>query len=108
MASFAADPVPIAVQMAPIAGRTNAHRRCSGSAGCGTIGEKHIARKALRPRGWRGASGCTAMAMPAAVLAIVMAPFRSKATGMSQADRRHHGYLDDGELKDEVHQPFSH
>lgn len=94
--------------MATIAGRTNAHRRCSGSAGCGTIGEIHIARKALRLRGWRGASGCTAMAMPAAVLAIIMAPVRSEATGMGQADCRHHGYLDDGEPKEEMHQPFSH
>lgn len=108
IASFAPNPVPITIQMAPIAGRTNAHRRCSGSAGCGTIGKIHIARKTLRPRRWRGASGCTGMAMPAAVLAIVMAPVRSKATGMSQADRRHHGYLDDGETKDVMHQPFSH
>lgn len=46
--------------------------------------------------------------MPAAVLAIVMASVRSKATGMGQADRRHHGYLDDGEPKEEMHQPFSH
>lgn len=108
MASFATDSVPIAVQMAPIAGRTHSYRRCSGSAGCGTIGEIHIAGKALRPRGWRGASGCTTMAMPAAVLAIVMASVRSKATGMSEADRRHRGYQDEGETKDEMHQPFSH
>lgn len=108
IASFAPNPVPITIQMAPIAGRTHSHRRCSGSAGCGTIWKIHIARKTLRPRRWRRASRCTAMAVPTAVLAIVMATVRSKATGMGETDRRHHGYLDDGETKDEVHQPFSH
>ncbi len=104
--SFAPNPVPIAVKMAPIAGRTDSYRRCSGSAGCCTIGEIDIAGEALRLRGWRGGLGCTAMAMPATVLAIVMAPVRSKATRMGQADRRHHGYLDDSETKDGMHQPF--
>lgn len=48
------------------------------------------------------------MAMPAAVLAIIMAPVRSKATGMGENVRWHHGYLDDGEPNEEMHQPFSH
>lgn len=108
MGSFAADPVPIAVQMTPIAGRTDTDWRRSGRAGSGTIGKIHIARKTLRPRRWRRASRCTAMAVPAAVLAIVMATVRSKATGMGETDRRHHGYLDDGDKKDEMHQPISH
>ncbi|GGB55766.1 hypothetical protein GCM10010833_08080 [Blastomonas aquatica] len=77
--------------MAAITGGTDPHRGCSGSPGGSAIREIYIAGKTLGPRGWGITSGRTAMAVPAAVPAIIMAAVRSKAPRMGKGDCRNDG-----------------